>query len=348
MAIKRGVSFYSYQQAQYFGWMDWHDMCKELHDNLKCDGVEIINEATVPGYPFPSKEFLGEWHNTMARYGLKPIAFDGFLDTMRFRDHVLNYAEAAELLKLDLQQAHDMGFRHIRTMTGLPNEVAELALPTAEKLDVKIAWEIHNPIPIRPNPEIQGLFCENPGTAVARTVEFIEKTGTKHLGFQPDMGIFMKGPYISSCEAMIRHIKDEGLKAELEAAFKASTPQEFSALCREKYADRLNPGELRQVSWKTTADPKDLELILPYVFSFHGKVHNMVEIPGQPGHYDDPVTMNKEVIDILKKNNWDGYICTEYEGQRAYQDRGFDGLQDEVEQVRRHHEMLCRLIGEEE
>ena len=43
MAIKRGVSFYSYQQAQFFGEMDWKDMCKELHDNLHCDGVEIIN-----------------------------------------------------------------------------------------------------------------------------------------------------------------------------------------------------------------------------------------------------------------------------------------------------------------
>ena len=49
MAIKRGVSFYSYQQEQFFGRMDYHDMAKEMHDNLKCDGVEIISEATVPG-----------------------------------------------------------------------------------------------------------------------------------------------------------------------------------------------------------------------------------------------------------------------------------------------------------
>ena len=123
MAIKRGVSFYSYQQAQFFGEMNWKDMCKELHDNLHCDGVEIINEATVPGYPFPSKEFIGDWNNTMARYNLQPVAFDGFLDTMRFRDHVLNHREASELLKLDLQLAHDMGFKHIRTMTGLPTDV---------------------------------------------------------------------------------------------------------------------------------------------------------------------------------------------------------------------------------
>ena len=41
-----------------------------------------------------------------------------------------------------------------------------------------------------------------------------------------------------------------------------------------------------------------------------------------------------------------GYIDSEYEGQRDQQDRGKDYLPNEVEEVRRHHEMLKRLIGE--
>lgn len=57
MAIKRGVSLYSYQQAQFLGQMDYRDMARELREGLDCDGIEIINEATVPGYPFPSREF---------------------------------------------------------------------------------------------------------------------------------------------------------------------------------------------------------------------------------------------------------------------------------------------------
>ena len=40
------------------------------------------------------------------------------------------------------------------------------------------------------------------------------------------------------------------------------------------------------------------------------------------------------------------YIDSEYEGQRSQQDTGDAGLADEVEEVRRHHEMLKRLIGE--
>jgi sugar phosphate isomerase/epimerase len=347
MPIKRGVSFYSYQQAQFFKEMDYKDMCRELRENLGCDGVEIINEATVPQYPFPSKEFLGDWWNTMARYDLAPVALDGFLDTLRFRDHVINKKEAGELVKLDLQLAHDMGFKHIRTMTGLPVEVIERALDTAVKLDVKIAWEIHSPIPIKPDPTIKGLFCESPGTAVYDTVEFIKKCGTKHVGFVPDMGIFMKGPYLDSVEAALRHMKDRQAAANIEAMMKDVPLSEMGGEINRKYPhalESLGPWEQRAFQWKTIAQPEDLELILPYICSFHGKVHNMIEVA--PGVYDDPVTMNKEVIDVLRKNNWDGYFCTEFEGQRSYQDLPRDQLADEVDQVRRHHQMLRRYIGE--
>ena len=349
MAIKRGVSFYSYQQAQFFGEMDWKDTCKELHDNLHCDGVEIINEATVPGYPFPSKEFIGDWNNTMARYNLQPVAFDGFLDTMRFRDHVLNHREASELLKLDLQLAHDMGFKHIRTMTGLPTDVIEGALDTAEKLDVGIAWEIHLPIPIRPNPTIKGLFCERPGTAVEETVEFIKKTGTKKVGFVPDMGIFNRGPYIDGIERELRHM-DPDLAKEIRVVYESLYPMNLNKLGDEiekNFKGKLTPAQERAFKWNKCADPSDLIPILPYVFSLHGKCHDMIEIPGQPGHYTEPAERFEDVISLLKQNNWDGYICTEFEGQRAWQDCTRDKWIDEVDQVRKNHEMLKRCIEAE-
>lgn len=348
MAIKRGVSFYSYQQAQFFGQMNHRDMMKELRDNLRCDGVEIINEATVPGYPFPSREFLAQWHNDIARFDMNPVCLDGFLDTLRFRDHVMTRGEAAELVKLDLQLAADMGFKHIRTMTALPTDVIQRALPLAERLDVKIAWEIHAPIPIKPDPTIKGIFCDNPGTAVEETVEFIEKTGTKHVGFVPDMGIFSRGPHLDNVEAAIRNMEDRSLAKEFEA-IKQSVPLAMIGKEIEKaFPGRLNPKEARAFRWnKSTAEPEDLALIIPYICSIHGKAHDMVEIPGEPGHYEEPALLYKEVIDVLKKNRWSGYICTEFEGQRSRQDGSMEDLADEVEQVRRHHEMLTRLIGEQ-
>ena len=76
MGIKRGVSLYSYQQAQFFKQMDWKDMIREVHDNLKTDGIEIIDEATIRHYPFPSDEFVYDWRNYMARYDMKTVTMD--------------------------------------------------------------------------------------------------------------------------------------------------------------------------------------------------------------------------------------------------------------------------------
>ena len=44
--------------------------------------------------------------------------------------------------------------------------------------------------------------------------------------------------------------------------------------------------------------------------------------------------------------DWDGYICSEFEGQRAYMGQACPYEEDEIEQVRRHHVMMNRLIAE--
>ena len=52
---------------------------------------------------------------------------------------------------------------------------------------------------------------------------------------------------------------------------------------------------------------------------------------------------------MLKKIGYDGYLSTEYEGQRSApgaEDDAADELIDEIEQVRRHQVMLHRLIAE--
>ena len=97
------------------------------------------------------------------------------------------------------------------------------------------------------------------------------------------------------------------------------------------------------LSGTSSAEPEDREYIMPYILSFHGTVHHMIEIPGKPGEYDDPSTRYEEVFEVLKRNNWDGYMCTEFEGQRSWQDLPREQLIDEVDQVRRHHNMMKRL-----
>ena len=349
MAIKRGVSTYSYQQAAFFGEMNYKDMIVEMHDNLNCKGIEIISMNVIRDYPFPSREWVADWLSTIDRYDMHPVNIDSFLDTMRFRDHVMNYGEAAANIKRDIKLAAELGFKILRCMSGLPTEVLERCLETAAKYDVRMAWEIHAPLPIRPTTQKINKFREGCENAVTETLEFIERTGTKHVGFIPDFGIFCDGPYLGAVEAMLRRLskRDPLLAGELTEILKnCPRTNDFSRIVTERYSDRLEPGELRAVSYQTCAQPEDLELVLPYVWSIHGKAHNMVEIPDKPGHYHEPATMYKEVFDVLKKNNWDGYIDTEFEGQAAYGDLPKEQFLDEVEQVRRHHRMMIDLGAE--
>lgn len=347
--IRRGVSLYSYQQAQFFEKMDWKAMIAEVHDVLKTDGIEIIMDSMVPRYPFPSEEFIFDWNNTMARYGMKAVTADVFLDVHQFRDHVMNHAEAALRLKNDIIIASKLGFENVRTLSSVPIDVIEMALETAEKYNVRIGKEIHFPIPIKQRTQKKntyGMSAVRDFRLVQQIIDLREKTGSPYVGLVPDFGIFQKSASKVTIDYERRNAKyPEEVDFIVENCAKY-TFDELVELAREKYPD----GEMTVTSMERLAihepisQPEDLREIIPYIVSIHGKFYDMSEIPGKPGCYEDPCIDYENPIRILKECNYDGYIDSEYEGQRDQQDRGYAYLPDEVCQVRRHHEMLARLI----
>ena len=239
-----------------------------------------------------------------------------------------------------------MGFQNIRLCHNVPIKSVEMALPLAEKYDIRMTNEIHSPSPIKPK---RGV---NWGETVARDVAFIEKTGTKHYGLQPDMGIFQAKPARVVVAAQCRTFMSK------EAADEASwdivnyrdehTSEETQAYAAEKYPELMTSRARDFMFRGVAADPLDLYDIYQYIYCIHGKFNEMTEIPGKPGQYEEKSMLYPEVIAILNDCGYDGYIDSEYEGQRHQQDMGYEGLPDEVEQVRRHHEMMARLIAESE
>lgn len=335
--IKRGVSFYSYQQSQFFG-MRWKDMIRELHDNLKCDGVEIINESTIPRYPFGTEEFFYDWHNTIARYHMKPTVSNVFFDTLQFRDHVMNYEEGIARLNYDIETAAKMGFHMVRCLGSLPFEIYKGGIPMAEKYDVAIGRELHVP---------EGMHSP----LAEELVDYVEKTGCQHLKLVVDMSCFQWSTP----------------QPEIDYALRAATPQDHQAIDYiRRHFDQMSNGELEagirkdlgftpsfsiMHSFGHVVQPSSAEEIrdvVPYMMSIHGKFYDMTEIPGRPGQYEDTSIDYEGVFKALNETAWEGYVDSEFEGQRARQDMGRDGLVDEIDQVRKHHEMLKRLIGETE
>lgn len=373
--IKRGVSLYSYQQAQFFKQLDLEGQIREISEGLGADGVEILDEMALRQYPNPPEEFFDTWFKWMDKYKTTPVTMDVFMDVLQFRDHVMDYHECAERLIGDIRLAKKLGFKNVRTLATTPIEVMIEALPVAEELDIKIGKEIHAPIPIN------DVF-------VNEIVEYCKKTGTKHLGVVPDMGIFAYQPSAVALDWFKRHgAKEESCRlvtelclenkfgkgnelknidmslysaGTIEVAFNrylkqgVTTPDLEPAFAKMISLVKENVKDYTDIDFEVVfqalllshTKPEDLKSILPYIICIHGKFYNMTEIPGQPGEYEDCSIDYEGPIKFLKENGYEGYINSEYEGQRRFQDLSFDQLASEVDQVRKHQKMMKRLLGE--
>lgn len=374
--IKRGVSLYSYQQAQFFKKLDLEGQIREIGTNLYgADGIEMLDEMSLRRYPNISDEFLTQWFEWLEKYHTTPVTMDVFCDVLQFRDHVMSYSECADRLKQDIRLAKKLGFKNVRTLATTPVEVMIEALPVAEECDIKIGKEIHAPIPLN-------------GQYVDEIIDYCQKSGTKYLGIVPDWGIFAFRPsevtldwYVrqgakrESCDLVTelcmdnylgksnelndidlslysagnvesmfhRYLKHGDAPADLIPAF-----NKMQRMIRDNVPDYgdIDFEVMGQALLLSRTKAEDLQDLMPYIVSIHGKFYNMSEIQGKPGTYQD-ISMDYEgPIKFLKENHYEGYINSEYEGQRRFQDRGIEDLIDEVDQVRKHQEMLKRLIGE--
>ncbi len=372
MTIKRGVSLYSYQQTQYLKRIDLEGQIREVGQNLEgADGLEVVDEMSLR-YPEPGDAFVKQWFAWMDEYGTTPVALDVGMDVLQFRDHVMSHREVADRLIHDIRLAKRLGFSNVRTLSVVPVEVIELALPFAEELDIRLGKELHQPMRLE-------------GQQVQELLDLAERTGSKHIGIVPDFGIFQ----FKLSEAQLgqfgrRGAKQTSLDASVELALAVrdgNAPFERESLLRRtagnlrvEFRMFLETGDVSDdmadvfqavKEWtdaRTTdaqaidysvvseallfshTSPDRLRELVPFITHIHGKFNHMTEVAREPGHFEDAAIDYPAAIAALKAGGYDGYIDSEYEGQRYWQDLPTDQLQDEIEQVRRHQELLRRLI----
>lgn len=373
MSIKRGVSLYSYQQAQFFQELDLEQQICEVGCNLGgATGIELVDEMSLR-YPDPGEGFVSRWLGWMDKYGTTPVAMDVCMDVLQFRDHVMTYEECADRLRHDIRLAKSLGFPKVRVLSVVPIEVIVSALPLAETLDIQLGKEIHQPMRLE-------------GQQVAEIMEVIDRTGTTHLGIVPDLGIYQfrpsevqlawfarRGAQDAACQAAVE-LSLQMRRGEAGFGF-ADVSFATAGNLRSDFHRFLATGEahpaladafhgVREYADQHVDDPREIDYtvvsealmlshtspdllreLAPHISHIHGKFNNMSPVPDNPGRYQEISIDYPAVIGALKAGGYDGYINSEYEGQRYFQDRGRDELMDEIDQVRHHHEMLRRLIG---
>lgn len=328
--LKRGVTLYSYQEEYYTRAMTLEDCLAEM-SSIGAEGVELIGEQMVPDYPNPPQSWVDQWFRLLEKYNLKPTCLDTFVDTTCGGHRDMSTQEAVDTLVVHMKLADRLGFRVIRPTTGpVPDAALDMiqrVIPHAEKYDVKVAVEIHAPTLLR-------------SKFIDAYLELLAKSGTKHFGFTPDMGLFCRKIPRILTEHFLRRGASPAIVEAVQSLVLARRPQEEIGATVGKMGGKEPDhiyGFMANYYYQPENDPKDISIIAPYVYNIHGKFYEMTEDMIEPNiPYD-------LVIPALLAAGCTGYINSEYEGQRLTQD-AFET--DSCEQVRRHHLMMARLLGE--
>jgi sugar phosphate isomerase/epimerase len=321
--IKRGVSLYSFQEEYFLGKMNLED-CIAKAASFGANGIEIIGEQMVPGFPKLTDAFVDQWFGWMEKYGTTPVCHDMFLDFKKFKGQLLSQEEQLQSIIRDLKFANRLGCKIMRVIVSTSPGLMELAVPYAEQYDVKMGIEIHSPW------HIDNAWMK-------RHLEVMEKTESKYLGFIPDMGTFTKRLPRVLIDNLLRKGADEKIARYVTESYEKGVLCEY--IVGEVSGMSKNPIDraLAEASrFYSYANPAQLLPHMHRCFHIHAKFYEMVD---DETEYSIPYD---EVIAVLKKGGYKGYMSSEYEGNRHIQD-AFEV--DSVEQVRRQQAMLKKLIG---
>jgi sugar phosphate isomerase/epimerase len=292
-------------------------------------GIEVVGQQSFPDCPWTSDEFIGHWKSLLWKYEATATAHDFFIDISLFKNRVLTLQESMELLEEHLKFAKRAGFKIIRIGGHVDPEVLKRSVPLLEQYDIKLGIEIHSGSSTFSMPIMQRAF------------EVIFKANSPYLGVVPDMSLFCK----RLSPITLRMFENRGVKPAFVEHLSRSyidNPAGYQAFVDKLLADGGHSEQERQMlTWTRRSewnDPKVLIDFLPYSVHFHGKFWEMDE----NGMETTILTAYDEVIALLVKHGYDGYISSEYEGNGYTADGKKVGS---LAQVKLHQAMLGRLLG---
>ncbi|OJU10145.1 MAG: xylose isomerase [Caulobacterales bacterium 68-7] len=323
--FKRGVSLYSFQEELFLRQMTVED-CIAFAASIGANGIELLPEQNLPGFPNITDRQIGEWKDLLAKYGAVGTCYDMFLDTKRRKDRLMTDDEQVESIIRDLKLASQLGFKNMRVLIFVRPDILERCIPFAEQYDVHMGVEVHAP-----------WYLDHPW--ILRTVDVADRTGTQHLGLLPDMGIFMKHYPPEFRDRFMRQgarqeIVDFIIDQHEQKVMAEYTIYEVAVKMQGNKAEISMAETLRHAPY---ANPKRLKDFLPYFKHIQAKFYGMTP------DSRDPSIAYDNVIPELIACGFDGYLSSEYEGNRWIQD--VEDV-DSREQVRRQHVMFRRLAGE--
>lgn len=338
MTIKQGVSLYSLQDAYGRGGLGV-DGVLDAVAATQATGVEILTDQMVRGAANATDETIAAFNASLDRVGLERVSNDIFINSSLYKNRWLTIEEQVALLEADLRLTHRLGFHLVRIVSQTDPRVIRRVLPLAEKLDVTITVEVH-----------AGMSFDHPMTAA--WIKEMKAVDSPYVGLVVDFGIYcQRHPRVSTRYFQeVLGVNDEVVKY-IDGIFERGIdPRQFFPRNPDNPDDYMFPEELSRhfrsfqdrfyAMMSTGYENTSLDTLdefAPYIKSFHGKFWEIAE-DGEEYSID-----YGRVFTRLNQLGWNGYVCSEYEGQRFVLPG--ETIQD-IEQVRAHQELMARHIND--
>lgn len=320
-SFRVGVTFHSFTNEYCALQWSFEDMM--FLASLLGGGVEIVGPAHHRGFPRVTAEFECAFKSSVERNELTPTCYGSYADPFMLPGRDLSPDELVEYTIPQLNTAALLGFPVVR-LQYFTHPIVERLLPYAEKLNLKMGYELHVPLTI-----------ESPETRML--IEQVARIGSPHLGLVPDTGIFAR----SVSRYLIRQFQDEGVGDELIhraiALWEEKVPiLEALGELTSLGADRRAIGSLERI-WGSYghSEPSALAEIMRYIVHVHGKFFTMVD-------GEEPDIRFEETVQALVVGEYKGWISSEYEGRIS---TGCEGPpeDDTFAVVEAHQAMLRRF-----
>ena len=303
--IKTCVSLYSLQDE----YLNKRMSLSEILDFVKeqqCEGIEILPDQMLKNAPDVSEDTIKDWNTMIANSGLTPVIADVFLNTNLYKNRSLTQRECIALLIKEIKLANALGIHMIRLVSMVPYWVCEPLLPYCEEYDVVIALEIH-----------AGMAFDIPETKAF--IEEMKRLDSKYIGLVIDTGIF--------CKRFPRVVKEYELHQGASKEMFAYLDDLFAQGKDLHMVTREHGGVFPAEFMATLQNEEDrmfaplcdgyenypvsvLDDVMPYIKHFHFKLFEMSdEGPEYSIDY-------KAILQYLHDHHYDGYVATEYEGNR--------------------------------
>ncbi len=332
MAIKTGVSLYSLQDAYGRGGLGV-DGVLDAVVATGTQGVEILSDQMVRGAARATDETIDAFNASLDRSGLTRVANDIFINSSLYKNRWLTLEEQCELLAADLRLTHRLGFHLVRIVSQTDPGVIRRVLPLAERLDVALAVEVH-----------AGMSFDHPLTAA--WIEEMRAVDHPLVGLVVDFGIYcQRHPRVSTRYFQQTLGVNDDVVAYIDDIFASGTdPRQFFPRNPDNPDDYMFPEELTRhfrhfqdrfycmmsTGYENTS-LDTLDEFAPWIKSFHGKFWEVTD-EGEEYSID-----YGRVFERLNRIRWDGFVCSEYEGQRFALPG--EPIHD-IEQVARHQAMM--------